>query len=126
LLARVGQNQATTEGEEMKTMKELVLDRLIEETVRPLRTELEEIRKELTTTKQTLRYREDGLAREAAARQKLQSEASAAETPLTNFYRAAEAVRDAANQPRANLNSAISKLVSAMQKASQYVDQIPF
>lgn len=112
----------------MRTMEEIVLDRLIEEVVRPLRIELEQIRKELATTKQTLRYREEGLAREVAIRQKLQNEALAAEKPLTDLFHAAEKVLrlNGTNRPRGELREAISQLGSAMCVAEKYIDQIPF
>ena len=111
----------------MKSMEELVLDRLIEESTRPMRTELEAIRKELETTKTTLRYREDGLAREVAARQKLHNDALSADGPITELYKAAEAyLRARSGRPTKEQNLTGRRLNQALTAAEPHVDLIPF
>jgi hypothetical protein len=111
----------------MKTMEELILDRLIEEATRPFKLALEQATKDLTTAKQSLQYRDSALARETEWRQKLQKEAREAEGPLSDLYKAAEKVRLATHGKIPDqLRDAISRLGTAMVVAQKYMDAIPF
>lgn len=111
----------------MKTMKELILDRLIEEVTRPLKLALEQATKDLATAKHELQNRNATLVQETAWRQRLQREAAEAEVPLSDLYKAASKVRMTTHgKIPEQLREAISQMGSAMAVAEKYIDAIPF
>lgn len=112
----------------MKTMDELVLDRLIEEATRPTRAALIELQAELARTKQSLTERNSALIRETEWRQKLQREANEADVPISDLYKAAAKVWSSPLHPKLSgeFRDAIMALGKAMAASEKYIDCIPF
>jgi hypothetical protein len=118
----------------MKTMEELILDRLIEEATRPLRIELEKAKIDISVEiargnalAQTYRDAMSALERETMTCRKLRKDAAEAEGPISDFYKAASKVRMATHGKISDqLREAISQMGSAMAVAEKYIDQIPF
>lgn len=105
----------------MKTMEELVIDRLVQEAIRPFQEKLESVLKDLAITKQFLVERNASLDRETKWRQKLQLQAQEAEQPLYDLFHAAEAVWKAYPSQKKELLSAMQTLSSSLMIAEKHI-----
>jgi hypothetical protein len=118
----------------MKTMEELILDRLIEEATRPLRAELEKAKSEISVETargnalaQTYRDAMASLERETELRRKLQNDARIADGPITELYKAADAYLRARSGRLTKEQNLKGRLLNqALTAAEHYVDLIPF